>query len=79
MHPLTAIRGEWISEIKYRDIEIIIQHDSQKCITSDVRDDLSNNKLANCEIEYDHLCCSYFTKALYLDIEKENECSQEII
>ena len=29
-HPLTARRGKWISEKMYRDIEKIIQIDSQK-------------------------------------------------
>ena len=34
-YPLTDRRGKWISEKIYRDIENIIQHDSQKYIPSD--------------------------------------------
>ena len=40
----------------------IIQHDSQKYITSEGGDDLSNQKWNDCEIEYDKFCCSDCTK-----------------
>ena len=30
LHSLTARKGKWISEKKYRDIKKIIQHDSHK-------------------------------------------------
>ena len=53
----------------YRDIENIIQHDSQKYITSDGGENISNQKWTNCEIDYDRFCCSYFTKSLCLDIK----------
>ena len=46
----------------YRYIEKIIEHDSQKYRTSEGGDDLSNQKMINCEIEYDQFCCSDFTK-----------------
>ena len=57
LHPLTARRGKCISETIYRDIEDINQHDSQKYITSGGKEDLSNKKLTNCEIDYDLFCC----------------------
>ena len=44
LYPLTARSGKWISEAIYRDIEDLIQHDSQKYITSGVGEDLSNKK-----------------------------------
>ena len=62
LHPLTAIRGKWISETMYRYIEITIHNDSQKYITSEGGDDLSNQKLTHCETEYDQFCCSDCTK-----------------
>ena len=46
----------------YRDIEKIIQHDSYKYITSEGGENLSNQKLTHCDIEYDQFCCSYCTK-----------------
>ena len=46
----------------YRDIEKIIQHYSQKYITSDGRDGLSTQKWTTCDIVYDLYCCSDFTK-----------------
>ena len=57
LHPLTGRRGKLISETMYRDIEKIIQHDSQKYIISEGVEDLSNQKLTSCEIEYDQFCC----------------------
>ena len=69
LHPLTDRRGKLISETMYRYIEKIIQHDSQKYITSEVRDDSYNQKLTNYDIEYDPFCCSYFTKSLCLYIK----------
>ena len=71
LHPLTARRVKWVSEAMYRDIEKIIQHDSQKYITSEDGDDLSNRKLTNCEIEYDQFCCSNCTKLLCLEFKKK--------
>ena len=62
LHPLTARRGKLILETVYRDIEQIVQQDSHKYITSEVGDNLSNQKLTNCEIEYDQFCCSDCTK-----------------
>ena len=44
-----ARRGKWISETTYRDIEKIIQHHSQKYINAEGREDLSKQKLTNCE------------------------------
>ena len=52
----------------YRDIEKIIQHDSQKYITTEGGEDLSNQKLTNCETEYDQFCCSDFTNVVCLYI-----------
>ena len=49
----------------YRDIEQIIQHDSQKNTTSEGGDNLSNQKWTNCGIEYGQFCCSYYTKSLF--------------
>ena len=69
--PLTAIRGKWISETMYRDIEKIIQQDPQKYIASEGGDILSNNKLTNCDIEYHQFCCSDCIKSLCLEIKKE--------
>ena len=57
----------------YKDIEKIIQHNPQKYITSEGRDDLSNHKLTNSEIEYDQFCCSDCTKSLCL--ENKNKIS----
>ena len=71
LHPLTARRGKWTSETMYKDIERIIQHDSQKYIPSQGGDNLSNQKLTNCEIEYDQFCCTYCTKSLCLEIKKK--------
>ena len=55
----------------YRDIEEIVQHDSQKYITSEGGDNLSNQKLTNCEIEYDQFFCSDCTKTLCLEIKNK--------
>ena len=71
MHPLTARRGKWISETIYREIENIIQHDSQKYIASEGGEDLSIQKLTNCEIDYDLFCCSDYNKSLCLEIKKK--------
>ena len=62
MHPLTDRKGKWISQTMYKDIEHIIQNDSQKYITSEVGEDLSNQKWTNCEIDYDPFGCSDCTK-----------------
>ena len=66
LHPLTAKKLKWISETMYKDIEKIIHQDSQKYITSEGENILSNHKLTNYEIEYDHVCCSDCTKYLFL-------------
>ena len=66
LHPLSDRRGKWISETMYRDIKKIIQHDSQKYITSEGEDNLSDQKWTNCEIEYDQFCWSDCTKSLCL-------------
>ena len=55
----------------YRDIEKIIQNDSQKYITSEGGEDLSNQKLTNCDIEYDQFCCSDCNKSLCLEIKNK--------
>ena len=55
----------------YRDIGKIIQQDPQKYITSEGGQDLSNRKLTNFEIEYDHFCCSDCTKSICLEIKKK--------
>ena len=47
------------------------QHDSHKYITSEGGEDLSNQKLTNCEIEYDWFCCSDCTKSLCLEIKNK--------
>ena len=62
LHPLTDRRGNWVSETLYREIENIIQHYSQKYITSEVEEDLSNQKWTNCELDYGLFCCSDCTK-----------------
>ena len=49
----------------------IIQHDSQKYITSEGRYGLSTNKLTNCEIYCDLYCCSDCTKSLCLVVKKK--------
>ena len=54
----------------HKDIENIVQHDSQKYITSEGEEDLSNQKLTICEIDFDPFCCSDCTKSLCLDIKK---------
>ena len=71
LHPLTARRGKLISEKMYKYIENIINQDSQKFVTSEGRDDSSNQKLTNCEIEYDQFCCSDCTKSLCLEIKNK--------
>ena len=53
LHLLPYRRGKWISETLYRDIENIIKHYSRKYITSEDGEDLLNQKLTNCEIDYD--------------------------
>ena len=55
----------------YRDIEEIVQHDSQKYITSEGGDNLSNQTFTNCEIEYDQFFCSGCTKSLCLEIKNK--------
>ena len=55
-HPFTDRKVKLIPETIYRDIEIFIQHDSQKYITPECADDLSNQKLTNCDIESDQFC-----------------------
>ena len=55
----------------YRDIEKIIHYDSQKYITSEGGDNLSNQKFTNCDIEYDQFCCSDCTESLCLDIKNK--------
>ena len=71
LHRLTAKRGKCISETMYIDIDKIIQHDSQKYITSEGGDDLSNQKWTNSEIEYDQFCCSDCTNSSCLNIKKK--------
>ena len=78
LHPLIDRRGKWISETMYRDIEKIIQHDSQKYITSEDGDDLSDHKWTNCEIEYDHFCFSYCDKSFFLDIKKKMSALEKL-
>ena len=56
LHPLTARRGKWISETLYRDIENIIQNYLRKYITLEGGEDLLNQKLTNCDIDYDLYC-----------------------
>ena len=53
LYPLSDRRGKWISETMYREIENIIQNNSQKYITSEYGEDLSNQKWTNCDIDYD--------------------------
>ena len=53
----------------YIYIEQIIQNHSQKYISSDGGDNLSNQKLTNCEIECDQFCCSDCNKSLCLGIK----------
>ena len=55
----------------YRYIEYIIQNDSQKYITSEGGEYLSNHKWTNCDIDYDMFCCSDCTKSLCLEIKKK--------
>ena len=55
----------------YKYIEKNIQHHSQKYITGEGGDNLSNQKQTNCEIEYDQFCCSDCTKSLCLEIKKK--------
>ena len=71
LHPLTARRGKWISETLYREIQTIIKNDSLKCITSEGGEDLLNQKLTNCGIDYDLYRSSDCTKSLCLDIKKK--------
>ena len=66
LYPLTARRVKLISEIFYREISTIIKKDSWKCITSEGGEDLLNQKLTNCEIDYDQDRCSDCTKSLCL-------------
>ena len=73
LHPLTARRGKWISQKLYRYIETIIKNDSWKCITSEGGEYLLNQKLTNCNIDYDQYCCSDFTKSLCLEILVQSE------
>ena len=61
---LKARRGKWISETMYRDIEQIIQYHSQKYITSEGGENLSNQKWTHCEIDYDQFFFSDCTKSL---------------
>ena len=77
-HPLTARRGKWISKTMYRDIEKISQHDSQKYITSQGGEDLSNQKLTNCEVDYDRFCCSDCNKSLCLDIKNKMSALEKL-
>ena len=62
MHPLTDRKGKWISQTMYKDIEHIIQNDSQKYINLEGVEYLSNQKWTNFEIEYDQFCCSVYPK-----------------
>ena len=55
----------------YRYIEQIIQHDSQKYITSQGGEDLSNQEWTHCEIDYDQVFCSDYTKSLCLETKKK--------
>ena len=59
----------WIYETMYRDIKKIIHNDSQKYITLEGGDDLSNQKWTNCDIEYDQFFGSYCAKSFCLDIK----------
>ena len=78
LQPLTARRGKCISETLYRDIETIIKNDSRKCITSEGGEYLLNQKLTNCEIDYDIYCCSDCTKSLCLEIKKKESALKKI-
>ena len=46
-----------ISETMYRNIENIIKNDLQKYTTSEVGEDLLNQKWTNCDIDYDMFRC----------------------
>ena len=55
----------------HRDIEKIIQLDSQKYIISEGGDDLSNQKWTNCDIEYDQYLCSDCNKSLCIEVKNK--------
>ena len=80
LHPLINRREKLISETLYKDIETIIKNGSRKCITSEGGEDLLNQKLTNCDIDYDLYRFSDCTKSLYLEIEKKQVlCQIDII
>ena len=78
LHPLTARRGKWISETLYREIATIIQNYLPKCITSEGGEDLLNQKLTNCGIDYDQYRCSDCTKSLCLEIKKKKSALEKL-
>ena len=71
LHPLTSIKGKFISETIYRYFEGIIQQDSHRYITWKENEGLKNHKSTNYEIEYDLFCCQDCTKWLCLYIKKK--------
>ena len=71
MQPVTARRGKRISETLYKDIENIIKKYLRKYITSEGGEDLFDQKLTNCDIDYDLYRCSDCTKSLCLEIKKK--------
>ena len=75
---LTARRGKWISETLYREIEKIVNFDSQKCVTQEGEETLVHQELTNCEIKHDQYHCYDCSQSLCLEIKIKREYLNKI-
>ena len=73
LHPLTARKVKWISEILYREISSIITNDSPNCITPEGKVDLLHQELTNCRIDYDQYHFSDCSQLLCLEIKSKRK------
>ena len=55
----------------YRDIEKLFSMTHRNTSLRKGGDNLSNQKLTNCDIEYDQFSCLYYTKSLCLVVKKK--------
>ena len=79
LDPLTARRGKWIPETLYREIEKIVNFDSQKCVTPEGEETLVHQELTNCEIKYDQYHCYDCSQSLCLEIQSKKESLKKYI
>ena len=73
LHPLTAIKWNGIPETLYRKISSIVKNDSLNCGTPEGEEDLLDQELTNCNIDYDQYHFSDCIQLLCLDIKNKRK------